>query len=89
MAAGAAMPGYDKGMTTTPSVRIDPKAKRTDSEPWQRNEILAGKRELDAGKEVSHDQVSGWLRYWGQPGEGVTSLRPTPGSRRRRRCTGP
>ena len=93
--SGAAMPRYDRSMTTTLSVRIDPKTKRrleslarrsrrsqsalaaeaitafTDSEHWRRNEILAGKRELDAGKEVSHDKVSGWLRSWGQPGEGT------------------
>ena len=42
----------------------------TESEQWQRSEIRAGLKELDAGQGVSHQTVSKWLRSWGQPREG-------------------
>jgi predicted transcriptional regulator len=40
------------------------------AEEWQFAEIHRGLSELDAGQDVSHDRVSGWLRSWGKPGEG-------------------
>ena len=40
-----------------------------EAEEWQFGEIQAGLEELDAGRAVSHDNVSKWLRSWGQKGE--------------------
>lgn len=40
-----------------------------DAEEWQLGEIQAGIAEADAGKVVSHDKVSKWLKSWGKPGE--------------------
>jgi len=40
-----------------------------EAEEWQLGEIQAGLEELDAGRAVSHDKVSRWLRSWGQKGE--------------------
>jgi predicted transcriptional regulator len=40
-----------------------------DAESWQVEEIHAGLKELDAGRAVSHDKVSRWLRSWGKKGE--------------------
>jgi len=40
-----------------------------DAESWQVEEIHAGLKELDAGRSVSHDNVSQWLRSWGKKGE--------------------
>jgi predicted transcriptional regulator len=40
-----------------------------DSEEWQIGEIRSSISELDAGKAVSHDKVSGWLKTWGKTGE--------------------
>ncbi|MGH9664799.1 MAG: CopG family ribbon-helix-helix protein [Bryobacteraceae bacterium] len=40
-----------------------------DSEEWQIGEIQAAISELDAGKGVSHEKVSGWLKTWGKTGE--------------------
>ncbi len=40
-----------------------------DSEEWQIGEIQAAISELDAGKGVSHEKVSGWLKSWGNTGE--------------------
>jgi hypothetical protein len=38
-------------------------------ELWQHREINAGIAELDAGHELSHDEVSRWLKSWGKPSE--------------------
>jgi predicted transcriptional regulator len=40
-----------------------------DRESWQVEEIHAGLKELDAGRSVTHDRVSRWLRSWGKKGE--------------------
>jgi len=40
------------------------------AEEWQFAEIQQGLKELGAGQAVSHERVSGWLRFWGKPGEG-------------------
>jgi RHH-type rel operon transcriptional repressor/antitoxin RelB len=40
-----------------------------EAEEWQLGEIQASLEELDAGRTVSHDKVSKWLRSWGQKGE--------------------
>ena len=40
-----------------------------ESEEWQLGELQAGIAELDAGKGVSHEKVSKWLKSWGKPGE--------------------
>lgn len=40
-----------------------------DSEEWQLGEIQAGIAELDAGKVVSHEKASEWLKTWGKTGE--------------------
>lgn len=40
-----------------------------EAEEWQLREVQTGLEELDAGRGVSHDQVSSWLRSWGKPGE--------------------
>ena len=39
------------------------------SEEWQLGELQAAIAELDAGKHVSHDKVSKWLKSWGRPRE--------------------
>jgi RHH-type rel operon transcriptional repressor/antitoxin RelB len=39
------------------------------SEEWQIGEIRASISELDAGKGVSHDKASAWLKTWGKTGE--------------------
>ena len=80
-------------MTTTLSVRVDPKVLRrlealaasskrsksflaaeaiaayVEAEEWQFGEIHAGLKDLEAGRTVSHERVSRWLRSWGKPGE--------------------
>jgi len=80
-------------MTTTLSVRVDPKVLRrlealaasskrsksflaaeaiaayVEAEEWQLGEIQAGLKDLEAGRTVSHERVSRWLRSWGKPGE--------------------
>jgi predicted transcriptional regulator len=40
-----------------------------DSEEWQLGEIHKAIAELDAGKGVSHEKVSKWLKTWGKTGE--------------------
>jgi RHH-type transcriptional regulator, rel operon repressor / antitoxin RelB len=40
-----------------------------ESEEWQLGEIHGGLVELDAGKAVSHDKVSDWLKTWGKKRE--------------------
>ena len=40
-----------------------------EAEEWQLREIRNGLEELDAGRGVSHEKVSKWLRSWGKPGE--------------------
>lgn len=44
-------------------------AQYVDSEEWQLGELQAGISELDAGQNVSHEQVSKWLKSWGKLGE--------------------
>jgi len=39
------------------------------AEEWQLAEIDAGLEELNAGEGIGHDEVSKWLRSWGQKGE--------------------
>ena len=38
-------------------------------EAWQLGEIEAGIDDIEAGREVSHEKVSKWLKSWGKPGE--------------------
>jgi RHH-type rel operon transcriptional repressor/antitoxin RelB len=40
-----------------------------EAESWQLDEIQAGLAELDAGRAVSHREVSAWLRAWGRKRE--------------------
>lgn len=40
-----------------------------EAEEWQLGEIQAGLKDLGAGRAVSHERVSRWLRSWGQPEE--------------------
>jgi predicted transcriptional regulator len=40
-----------------------------ESEEWQLGELHAGMAELESGLEVSHENVSKWLKSWGKPGE--------------------
>jgi predicted transcriptional regulator len=40
-----------------------------ESEEWQLGELQTGMAELESGKEVSHENVSKWLKSWGRPGE--------------------
>lgn len=40
-----------------------------ESEEWQLGELQAGIGELNAGKGVSHEKVTKWLKSWGKPGE--------------------
>jgi RHH-type transcriptional regulator, rel operon repressor / antitoxin RelB len=37
-----------------------------EAEEWQLGEIQAGIKDLDAGNEVGHEQVSNWLKTWGK-----------------------
>ncbi len=37
---------------------------------WQTAQIEAGLADLDAGREVSHEEASAWLRSWGTESEG-------------------
>ena len=40
-----------------------------EAEEWQLGELQAGIAELDAGREVSDEKISKWLKSWGKPGE--------------------
>ena len=40
-----------------------------EAESWQHDEMQAGLADLDAGRGVSHKDVSAWLRSWGSPRE--------------------
>ena len=40
-----------------------------DAEEWQLEEIQAGITELDAGRQISHERVSKWMRSWGKRAE--------------------
>lgn len=40
-----------------------------EAESWQLDEILAGLKDLDEGRGVAHNEVSTWLRSWGQKRE--------------------
>lgn len=40
-----------------------------EAEGWQHDEMQAGLADLDAGRGVSHKDVSAWLRSWGSPRE--------------------
>ena len=44
-------------------------AEYVEREEWQLEQIHAGIRELDAGRGISHEKVSRWLRSWGTPNE--------------------
>jgi predicted transcriptional regulator len=44
----------------------NPLGQGTESEDWQLGEIHAGIADLDAGNEVSHDEVAKWLNSWGK-----------------------
>ncbi len=44
------------------------------SEDWQLGEIQAGLKELDAGQEIGHDEVSKWLKSWGKRSESKPPL---------------
>jgi len=39
------------------------------AEEWQLGELHAGLDDLEAGKTVSHEDVSAWLKSWGKKGE--------------------
>lgn len=39
------------------------------AEEWQLGELQAGFEDLDAGRTVSHEKVSTWLKTWGRKGE--------------------
>ena len=41
-----------------------------DAEAWQLGEIGAGMSDLNAGRAVSHENVSKWLASWGKSSEG-------------------
>jgi RHH-type rel operon transcriptional repressor/antitoxin RelB len=41
-------------------------ARYVESEEWQLGEIRAGIADLDAGREVSHEEVVKWLNSWGK-----------------------
>jgi len=43
-----------------------------EAEEWQLGEIRKGLEELDAGRGVSHEKVSKWLRSWSKQGETKT-----------------
>ena len=40
-----------------------------EAESWQLDETLAGLKELEEGRGVAHNEVSTWLRSWGQKRE--------------------
>ena len=40
-----------------------------ENEEWQLGELQAGIADLEAGREVSHEKVTKWLKTWGKPGE--------------------
>ena len=40
-----------------------------EAESWQLDEIQAGLKELDEGRGAAHQDVSTWLRSWGQKRE--------------------
>jgi RHH-type transcriptional regulator, rel operon repressor / antitoxin RelB len=40
-----------------------------ESEEWQLGELEAGIAALESGQEVSHENVSKWLKTWGKRGE--------------------
>jgi hypothetical protein len=48
---------------------------RCADEDWQLAEIQAGIADLDAGHQVSHEEVAKWLKSWGAPNELQTKER--------------
>ena len=44
-------------------------AQYVEAEEWQLGEIRAGLTDLDAGRAVSHEKVSKWLKAWGKTSE--------------------
>ena len=40
-----------------------------EAEEWQLGEIQKGIEDLEAGKSLSHEKVSKWLKSWGHAGE--------------------
>ena len=45
-------------------------ARYVETEEWQLGEIGKGVVDLDDGRTVTHDKVSGWLKSWGTSSEG-------------------
>lgn len=45
------------------------KSSSDDADAWQLQQIEVGLKDLDAGRTVSHEKVSNWLRSWGKPKE--------------------
>ena len=80
-------------MSTTLSIRLDPKMKKrleglakrskrsksflaaeaiaayVEAEEWQLSETRSGLTDLDEGRTLGHENVSKWLRSWGEKGE--------------------
>ncbi len=50
-------------------VAADIIAMHVDRENWERQQILQGLAELDAGKGVAHERVVEWLESWGTENE--------------------
>ena len=50
-------------------VAADIIAMHVDRENWERQQILQGLAELDAGKGVDHERVVEWLESWGTENE--------------------
>ena len=40
-----------------------------ESEEWQLGELQAGIAALESGQQISHENVSKWLKTWGKRGE--------------------
>lgn len=50
-------------------VAADIIAMHVDSENWERQQILQGFADFEAGRFVSHDRVVAWLESWGTENE--------------------
>lgn len=50
-------------------VAADIIAMHVDRESWERQQILQGLAELDAGEGVAHERVVEWLESWGTENE--------------------
>jgi predicted transcriptional regulator len=51
------------------AVAADIIAMHVDRENWEREQILQGLAELDAGEGVDHERVVAWLESWGTENE--------------------